>query len=703
MEYPYPMVRLIVPFLTGIIAGLYLPSEYFSDWILLLLLFLFIVFVSLALFSRNYQNVKVFGGFTALIFIAAFGLFRTISCIEINNKSHFSRSLDADVYVGRVIEEPVIKKRTLKAVVVIEKKIKSDTVYNCSGKALVYFEQDSASGQLNYGDVLVFSKSPARIEKAPNPGAFDFKRYMEGRNVFHQLYVKTGDWKIIERDQGNVLIAKALDIRKYLIGIFVKHGVSGTEKAVASALILGADDEIDPETMNDYAGSGVLHILSVSGMHVGIIYLIIAFSLKILLPGKRSRYIKIILPILLIWFYSLISGLSPSVLRAATMFSFLLIAELFSRKIPPENSLAASAFVLLMINPLMLMNVGFQLSFIAVAGIMFIYKRLNEYWQPENIIVQYLWQLVAVSLAAQLVTAPISVYYFHQFPLYFMLANLMAIPLSTIAMYSGVALLVFSNVPIVSDAIAYVFNTFVTWLNLSVKFIDDLPYAVFRNITVDIPGLLLLYAVLIFSLIYLTNRKRFYLNALLSAGFMLAAVIAINYIRSSNQRLIVISHAKDNTVVSLINGRSSVILTRLEDETDNLWHERAISGLNDHYHVKESEEISFDEIRNRSVNTGYAEIISSGFIAFSNCRFALIDNSFKLPSGKEKFKCNFILLRNNTKVRIDSIMNHFETKLIIADGSNKNYLKKKWNSYCEQNGISFYDTRKKGAFVYRTN
>lgn len=698
------MVRLIIPFLSGIVAGLYISSICCSEWILPLLISIFPVYVTLTIISRGNQNLKVLTGITALIFIAVFGFYRTISSIEINNKDHFSVSQDADGFVGRVIEEPALKKKSVKAIVVLEKKINSDTILNCSGKTLVYFEQDSVSRQLDYGDVVVFGKSPVPIEGPSNPGAFDYKRYMEGRNVFHQLYLKTGEWKVIERKQGNVLIAKALEIRRHLIEIFVKHGISGTEKAVASALILGADDEIDPETMNDYAGSGVLHILSVSGMHVGIIYLIIEFTLKILLPGKRSRYLKIILPFLLIWFYSLLSGLSPSVLRAATMFSFLLIAELFSRKIPPENSLAASAFVLLMINPLMLVNVGFQLSFIAVAGIMFIYKRLNEYWQPENIIVRYLWQLIAVSLAAQLVTAPISIYYFHQFPLYFMLANLMAIPLSTIAMYSGVALLVFSNIPIVSDVIADVFDTFIKWLNLSVKFIDDLPYAVFQNITLDIPGLLLLYGVLVFLMIYLTNRKRFYLNALLAACFMLAAVIASNYIRSSNQSLIVISHEKDNTVVSLIYGRSSVIISNQgNDETENLWHNRAVSGLNDHYHVKDAKELSFDEIRGQNVNTGFAEIISSSFIAFRNCRFALIDDSFKLPSGREKFKCNFILLRNNPKVRLDSLMNHFDTKLIIADGSNKNYLKKKWNSYCENIGISFYDTRKRGAFIYQTD
>lgn len=704
LEYPYPLVRLILPFLLGIIAGLYISPLYFSGWLAPLLLILFLSLFPLTFFSSKARSLKSLTGIFVLLFIAFFGIYRTITSIEINDSNHFSKSAEPDYYLGKVTEEPALKKKSVKTILVIDRKFTSDSSAICTGKTLAYIEQDSASRQLKYGDIIIFSKSPVPIDGPSNPGSFDYKRYMEGRNVFHQVYLRAGEWKIKDRDKGNLLIAKALEFRKKLIGIFEKHGITGTDKAVASALLLGADDEIDPETMKDYSGSGVLHILSVSGMHVGIIYLIIEFTLKILLPGKRSRYLKIIIPLILIWFYSLLSGLSPSVLRAATMFSFLLVAELFNRKIPPENSLAASAFVLLTVNPLMIINVGFQLSFIAVIGIMFIYKMLNEFWQPDNIIVKYIWQLVAVSLAAQLVTAPISIYYFHQFPLYFMLANLVAIPLSTIAMYSGVALLAFSYIPFINSAIAFLFKTSIHWLNLSVKFIDNLPYAVIQHITLDIFGMMLLYLILIFLTIYITNRKRMILNYLIAFFLLLAVNITINYTKSIDQKIIVISHENKNTMLSMINGRTSVIISNQRNDTsENSWHQRSISGLSDYYHVKETEELLFEEIGNRDAGADFAEIISPNFMAYNDCRMTIIDEDFNIPAGNEKFKCNFILLRNTPRITIDSLLNHFSTALIIADGSNKNYMKKKWKLKCEAQGIRFYDTQESGAFIYKVD
>lgn len=704
LEYPYPLVRLILPFLLGIVTGLNISPQYFSGWLAPLLLTLFLILFTLILFSPKIRSLKSITGIVVLLFIAFFGIYRTITSIEINNSNHFSKSAEPDYYLGKVTEEPALKKKSVKTILVIDRKFISDSSSTCSGKTLAYFELDSASKQLQYGDIIIFSKLPIPIDGPSNPGSFNYKRYMEGRNVFHQVFLRAGEWKITDRKKGNLLIAKALEFRKQLIGIFEKYGITGTDKAVASALILGADDEIDPETMKDYAGSGVLHILSVSGMHVGIIYLIIEFTLKILLPGKRSRYLRIILPLILIWLYSLLSGLSPSVLRAATMFSFLLVAELFNRKIPPENSLAASAFVLLIINPLMIINVGFQLSFIAVIGIMFIYKRLNEFWQPNNIIVKYVWQLVAVSLAAQLVTAPVSIYYFHQFPLYFMLANLIAIPLSTIAMYSGVSLLAFSYLPYINAAIAFLFKTSIQWLNLSVKFIDNLPYAVIQHITLDTYGMILMYLILISLTIYVTNRKRIFLNYLIGSFLLLAITVSINYIRSSKQQLIVISHENKNTMLSMINGRTSVIISNQRNDTsENTWHERSISGLSDYYHVKETEELLFEEIGNREADADFAEIISPNFVAFNDCRITIIDDAFNIPAGKEKFRCNLILLRNSPKINIDSLLNHFETDVIIADGSSKPYLKKKWKFSCEAKEIRYYDTREKGAFIYRLN
>jgi competence protein ComEC len=199
------------------------------------------------------------------------------------------------------------------------------------------------------------------IAPPQNPGSFDYKRYMAADNVYHQGYINYYSWKTIKKPTGINIYLIADRIRNYFVNVLKNNNLSGKELAVAAALMLGQRDALDYETMQDYSGSGVIHILSVSGLHVGVIYLVINFLLGFFSKKKWQVYLKSAIIIITIWAYALLTGLSPSVSRAALMFTFITLGNMSSRYVHIINSLSISAFVLLLLDPWVITKIGFQL------------------------------------------------------------------------------------------------------------------------------------------------------------------------------------------------------------------------------------------------------------------------------------------------------------------------------------------------------
>ncbi|MBA4323416.1 MAG: competence protein, partial [Odoribacter sp.] len=343
--------------------------------------------------------------------------------------------------VADISEPPVEKENTFKLVVEVRNIKDSTTWKEVSGKAIIYLQKDSFSSGLHYGDRLFISSDFSEVRSPQNPSEFNYKKYLSNRFVYHQSYVKSGKWKLVSRDHGNIFMTAAINIRNLFLGIFRDNKITGREYAVSSALILGYTDKIDPELMKDYSNVGVIHILSVSGMHVGVIFLVLNYLLFFFEKFRHGKIIKTIILLLLIWLYAMITGLSPAVLRAAAMFSFIAAGRSFNRQVNIFNSLAASAFLLLMINPFFLADVGFQLSYLAVVGIIIIQPFLSSLWYPGNWFLKQAWGITVVSVAAQIATFPLSIMYFHQFPNYFLVSNLIVIPFSNFIIYSGMLVL----------------------------------------------------------------------------------------------------------------------------------------------------------------------------------------------------------------------------------------------------------------------
>lgn len=350
------------------------------------------------------------------------------------------------------------------------------------GEILLYHQFDTLLGP---GQVLLLAGKPSTIEGPKNPGQFDYRTFMERQGLAHSLF--SGKKLYVLGSVIDQPIQQYFSyLRNYLIRQIDQFFESPASKQIAKALLLGYKKQMDPEITEAYSTTGAMHILAVSGLHVGIIYGFFFLLVKPYRLRTRIRVVYLTSIILLIWAYACLTGLSPSVLRSATMFTFVALAQMQSRSPSIFNAIALSALVLLVLDPFLLYAVGFQLSYGALLGILLIQPLLVRVWLPRYRWLEYCWQITTVGVAAQLATFPISAYYFHQFPSYFILSNLVAIPAAFLIMSFGIPFLIFSKVPVLGPALTWVTESLIKMLNFLIMGLESLPGASVRDIHFEV-------------------------------------------------------------------------------------------------------------------------------------------------------------------------------------------------------------------------
>ena len=254
------------------------------------------------------------------------------------------------------------------------------------------------------------------------------------------MYIPSYWLKIAERDNGFSIVKTALKVRNYVDSLYKRCCFMPQEQTVLSALMLGVRTDMSPEILHAYMSTGAMHILAVSGLHVGILYLVLGWCL-FFMRGRILSFLKTLIIVVCIWFYAFMTGFSPSIERAAIMFSILAIARQFSMTANIYNTLAATAFISLVINPMDVFDVGFQLSYLAIIGIVYFSDLCNRWWNPQMLLLSKPWQMLTVSISAQILTLPLTMYYFGQIPIYFLLTNIIAIPVSFFVMILGIIII----------------------------------------------------------------------------------------------------------------------------------------------------------------------------------------------------------------------------------------------------------------------
>jgi competence protein ComEC len=538
-----PFIRLLVPFIAGILLGDRFPPE--LKWLFLATAlgfsFLLIFFITITFKGRSLFGILLL---PALFFL---GLF------IVTDRKYLPKELPKGEYFGVIDEYPIEKEKSFRAVIrLIEPKL----------KVLAYFDKTDFNNDIDPGTVVWFRGQPELLRKTGNPFEFDYQAYAIRNKIGHRIYLKSSDFHFLLADKIPDLAEYSLIIRDRLLQIIEKSGLTGEVLHLVSAVSLGAREELEPETTQSFSKTGVIHVLAVSGMNVGIIYVVLDVLLKFLKRKKSGIILHLVIILLAVWGYALITGLPASVLRAAAMFSFIVIGKSLSRNPNIYNTLAASAFVLLCFNPSLVYDVGFQLSYAAVFSIVFFHPFIYslcyfKYWIPDQI-----WALLTVSFAAQIGTLPFLLHYFHQFPAWFLLANLMVIPLVTLILYlSFMVFAVAPVIPFLGMLMAHVLDWAGQGMLFSVRFVERLPYSVIDGLY---PSDLTLITAVLFAImvsLFIIYKSREALTGALFSVIILLIFSNISLWKKLSRHEVVLFNLSGKTLIALTAGSETIWLT----------------------------------------------------------------------------------------------------------------------------------------------
>ncbi len=513
-----PFIRLLIPFILGIICREYFPFQSVSFHSYLIIPGLTLIggyFIA----NRKGMISSLFGIGMNLLFLG-FGFITAQSNDAISKTDNFSKRIKPEKqFVCLEVDQLLKVKPGVSKYRVLVHAIREEGVWkNVSGKILLSVKDATSHSTLRPG-TQCFVKLKFYKLRTRDGNEFDYAGYMRSKGIEYQSWVQDSGLRTMASTTsivGYLASARESFIRQMKIG-----GLSGDELHVASALIFGADEEIGGDLFKAYSATGAVHILSVSGLHVGLVYLVIAWLLDKLFGKGKKQLLKSIILIIFLWLYGGITGLSPSVLRSVTMFSILALGQGIQRSGNPLNSLAVSCFILLLTEPSLVFDVGFQLSYLAVTGIILFYREIHALYEPSRWIFHSLWSVTAVSIAAQIGTLPVSLYYFHQFPLLFILTNIFVIPLAAAILYAGIVLMLAGWITLFNEWICYVLGWMCWLLNHSLEFLAKLPGHLVEGIYINLLTVFLLYLLTVLLASWLRNKKVRLLMACLTVSALL--------------------------------------------------------------------------------------------------------------------------------------------------------------------------------------
>ncbi len=699
---PYPLLRLVLPFLAGIISGISLdsPGEV-KGWMLFLPAGLLI---SLQIFPQIFPQYRL--RWITGILINAFLLLAgyNLTCINRTSNQRGYLGLNPDgLFVAMVAEPPAVRNGSFKVLLGIKYRRGNDGWEVVRGRAVGYLKCKSGGKSLQFGDHILLHAGFSPIKDNSNPHAFNYFRYLANKNINHQVFVDHNSWTIINIRSDWMVRKVAFQMRDYLLNVLRVNEVKGREFAVASALLLGYVAELDAGLRHDYAASGAMHILSVSGMHVGIIYIFLEFLLGFLNKRKALRFLKAAILLIFIWFYAMLTGLSPCVFRSAAMLSLPIVAKSMNRTPDMFNIIAASIFLILALDPFLLLDVGFQLSYLAVAGIVILYKPIYDLyvtsaWFPDKV-----WSILAVSIAAQVATLPITLYTFHQFPNYFMLTNIFVVPLSSLIIYAGILLLAAGAVPVLSFICAKALIGLVWLLNYIIHFIEQLPHSTTQGIFISSTEMVVLYLIIGFLFLFLTRRRipwlfmflgtcialnlsfmQFKFDRLKNNGFMVYnAYRTACYQFTCQDRAVSFYSGSDQKQVSADKINSEITRSEL-DARGIKFHRAYWLGMKRNH---------------RQISASQWDVYKSGnFFEFSGKRMVILSTS--IPTCLDEGICvDYLILSGNPKIRISDAVKTFHPQQIIIDATNSRMRTLQWLQEARAQQVECHSVTHDGAFV----
>ena len=679
----YPVVKLLFPYVIGVVIAYYADFGNRTRSVVLILTGVFFLFAFLLTFVKAYRWRVVKTMVMNIAFVLTGILLTDLQLHPDYSPDYMENNTD---WIVQVSEEPSLRKKSVKVPAIV---INSSDNKEVKAKILLYLRSSPEAEGLRYGDLLMVHSKLSRIPPPYNPDAFDNQRYMQRRGIFYSGFVNESAWECIGNKPDNLLKFFSQSTRNKLTNIYISAGMSGDELDILKAILLGDDDTLDPELKAAYSSAGVSHILCVSGMHVGVIFMIINFLLKPMELFRSSRIIKTMIVMLVIWLYAHITGLAPSVTRSATMFTFVAIGQLLRRNTNIFHSLFASMFILLIIHPLLLFEVGFQLSYLAVTGIVLFQPKMAALYHCKTRIGNYFWGLITVSVAAQLGTSPISIYYFAKFPNYFILSNLCVIALSFAVIITGITLLPCSLIPFVTKYVSWTLTKEISIMNQIIRFIENLPHAVTGNIDYTFLQVILLYGVIacVCLLMYRQSRKVFWTTGVLFTLFCVS--FTVRKVQLGVKTGFLAYHIRKSSALEFCEqGRMVLFSDSIRNESDDLYRYNVLNHAR-----KQHLQVTIVPMDTSQYDTPFL-CKRGNFIRFNNENYYILTQNQRIlvQNLSNGFIIDCLLLHQNPRMPPDKMMALLPFRKVVADGSNSAYYIDRWRCFCAENQIPFHYT-----------
>lgn len=618
------------------------------------------------------------------ILILLFGIWQFWRSDPLYVENHFSH-FQLDSYVVEIVQEPSTKSETTRFSVEVLGGYIQDSLIVTTGKLMISLKA-TTKRPLRYADRLWLKGTMSAVPPPFNPFEFDYREYLKGSAIYHQIFLHPSNYIRIERDDSHFPGVRelALRTRESFLKKLRRYCKNGEYYAIAGALLYGFRGEIDEASIKAFTNTGTIHVLSVSGMHVAVLFGFLSLVFRYIPWPLRLNWVPVVITFSIIWIYAFIAGLDPPIVRAAIMISFVLFARYFKRNSSTLNALVAAASIILLCDPRAITNVGFQLSFLAVLGMLLFLPIFEKIVIVKNSFIHFLRDTVGISIAAQVLTTPLTLYYFGQFPTYFLLANLLVGLPSTVTMYLGF-LMTINPIDWLNEFLGYLLEKLIGYILYCLKAIDQLAFSTIQIDLIDGVLLFLSYAA-VFSWLYAyqwKDRKYCYLGLLCVSGIVFITIV--QQIIDENTERFRIYNTRNELTIAYFKNKQAIIYSTF----DSLNHKALQYACGREIRVWASEEnVQFIPLKSKSVRNNYLVELPVGKIVvmeyFSN----------ELPAAE------LLVVRKNAIQKLPAAVNKILPKEVILDGSNSLKKSLQARTILDSLGMKSYLIKDNFAYVW---
>ena len=680
-----PFIRFLIPLIAGIILQRHLEIQLTVLWVILIVSSTIMVAFFFIPFFERYKLSVVTGVAVAGMFTAIGGLLTWHNNIYHDENWFGKKYKKVNSLVLTLLENPVEKTKSYKTNASVDLVLQEDTCINTKGTIILYFKKDSSLPNFEYGSQLVIAKPLQEIKNAGNPGGFDYKRYSLFQGITHQVYLKENEFQILPGTNKKFINQFINRSRSAVLNILRTNIKGEKELGLAEALLIGYKDDLDKTLVQSYSNTGVVHVIAISGLHLGLIYWLLAWLFKPL-QKRKLKWLRPIFILTGLWLFSILAGAQPSVLRSAVMFTCIVLGDSFERKSSIFNTLALSALLLLCINPYWLWDVGFQLSYAAVLSIVIFMQPIYHWLYIKNKVLDFIWKLNAVTLAAQILTIPIGIYHFHQFPANFLLTNFLAVPLSSFILLDEIFLCIFSFIPPVAAFIGNIITWLIWIMNSYIEQIEQLPFSLWDGLQISILQAIFLFGVAAGFGFWLMEKNKTGFKFGLVALLAFAALRTVSFIQANNRQQLIVYNVSQKQAIDLIDGRKYLFAGDPDVLTDDFIR---------NFHIKPS------RVLHRVVPAHDFEnyLQQESLFSYKNKKILPINKTRYFFPIENKIPVDLLLVSGNPKLYFNKLTETFSVKQVVFDGSCPAWKINYWKKDCDSLHIPYHDVSEKGAFV----